>query len=256
VHGERLKIDTPEQITLELPVAGIGSRFLALAVDTVLQVTLYAAGTIALAFGPRVIAAGAPAMLRMMGPALAIVFAFCVYWGYFAFFEILWSGRTPGKRMAGIRVIKESGRPINAYEAIARNVLRAIDFLPLMYGAGVFVMMLNRHSRRIGDYVAGTVVVHDTLGEDFRPDWHDGAGGARPDAGLERMTRMTAEELALIETYLRRRADLDPNVRQQMASEMAARITKQTGAVPDPDQSLDEFIEGVARRVRDSARFR
>ena len=255
MHGERLKIDTPEQITLELPVAGIGSRFLALAVDTVLQVTLYAAGTMVLAVGPRVITARAPEMLRLMGPALAIVFAFCIYWGYFAFFEILWSGRTPGKRMAGIRVIKESGRPINAYEAIGRNVLRAIDFLPLMYAAGVFVMMLNRHSRRIGDYVAGTVVVHDKLGEDFRPDWH-AAAAALPDAGLAEMTRMTAEELALIETYLRRRADLDPNVRDQMAQQMATRITRTTGAVPDPHQSLDEFIEGVARRVRDSARYR
>lgn len=253
MHGERLKIDTPEQITLELPVAGIGSRFLALAVDTVLQVTLYAAGTIVLTLGSRVITARAPGVLRLMGPALAIVFAFCVYWGYFAFFEILWSGRTPGKRIAGIRVIKESGRPINAYEAIGRNVLRAIDFLPIMYAAGVVVMMLNRHSRRIGDYVAGTVVVHDKLGEDFRPDWHEGTAGALPDAGL---ARMTTDELALIETYLRRRADLDPDVRHHMAQQMATRITRKTGAVPDPDQALDEFIEGVARRARDSARYR
>ena len=63
--------------------------------------------------------------------------------------------------MARIRVIKESGRPINAYEAIGRNFVRIIDFLPGMYGVGVLCMLLNRYSRRLGDYVAGTVVVHD-----------------------------------------------------------------------------------------------
>jgi hypothetical protein len=78
-----------------------------------------------------------------------------------AFFEIIWSGRTPGKRLAHVRVVKESGRAMTAYDAIARNVLRAIVFLPVMYGVGVLVMMLNRQSRRIGDYVAGTIVVHD-----------------------------------------------------------------------------------------------
>jgi len=81
--------------------------------------------------------------------------------GYFAIFEIFWKGQTPGKRLAKIRVIKESGRPINAYEAIARNSCVRSDVLPTMYGAGIVCMMLNSQNRRIGDFVAGTVVVHD-----------------------------------------------------------------------------------------------
>ncbi|HMB80397.1 MAG TPA: RDD family protein, partial [Vicinamibacterales bacterium] len=109
---QRLRIDTPEQIPLELSLAGIGSRFLAVAVDTVLQAALSVAGVLAFMVGPGI--AGLPALFRQVGPALGILFLFCVYWGYFAFFEILWSGRTPGKRIAGIRVIKDSGRPINA----------------------------------------------------------------------------------------------------------------------------------------------
>jgi uncharacterized RDD family membrane protein YckC len=247
---ERLTIDTPEQVTLELPLAGIGSRFLAVAVDTVLQAALYVAGVLMIMVGPRI---RAGAFLKPMGAALAILFVFCVYWGYFAFFEIIWSGRTPGKRLAGIRVIKESGRPINAYEAIGRNVMRAIDFLPVMYGLGVIVMMLNRHSRRIGDFVAGTVVVYDTATHELAPDWRAAPGSAVQNAP---MTRVSVEELSLIETYLQRRFDLDPLVRDAMAEQIAVRITNKTGVSPEPDQSVDEFLEGVARRVRDVARFR
>jgi uncharacterized RDD family membrane protein YckC len=249
---ERLKIDTPEQIALELPLAGIGSRFLAVAVDTVLQATLYLAGFLTLIVGVG-IGGGLLPLLRLMGPALGIVFMFCVYWGYFAFFEIIWSGRTPGKRIAHIRVIKESGRPINAYEAIGRNVLRAIDFLPVMYGVGVVVMLLNRHSRRIGDFVAGTVVVYETATEELAPGWR-----AAPDSAISNaaMTRVTAEELRLIETYLQRRYDLDPEVRYAMAEQIADRITKKTGVACESGQSVDEFLEDIARRVRDGARFR
>jgi uncharacterized RDD family membrane protein YckC len=249
---ERLTIDTPEQIALELPLAGIGSRFLAVAVDTVLQAALYLTVILTVVFGTRN-AGRLPAVLQMMGPAMGVLFLFCVYWGYFAFFEIIWSGRTPGKRVARIRVIKESGRPINAYESIGRNVLRAIDFLPAMYGVGVLVMMLNRQSRRIGDFVAGTVVVYDTVTDEIAPDWRAAPGSAVPNAP---MTRVTAEELGLIETYLQRRVDLDPLVRDAMAEQIAVRVTAKTGVAREPGQSVDEFLEGVARRVRDVARFR
>jgi uncharacterized RDD family membrane protein YckC len=249
--AERLTIDTPEQIALELTVAGIGSRFLAVAIDTVLQVSLYVAGFLTLAvFTP-------PAALRstlaLLGPAAAILLGFSVYWGYFALFEIVWSGRTPGKRVAGIRVIKESGRPINAFEAIGRNVLRAIDFLPAMYLVGVVCMMLNRNSRRLGDYVAGTIVVHDRQTEDVRPDLITTAAAHLSSAQL---SRMPSEELVLIETYLHRRSQLDPRVRGDRADQIVRRITEKTGQRPDPDQPADEFLEAVARQIRDTARFR
>jgi uncharacterized RDD family membrane protein YckC len=261
---ERLRIDTPEQIALEVSVAGIGSRFLAVAVDTVLQVTLAVAGLTALSVSGMTVGRVLP-WLSLVGPPLMILLVFCIYWGYFALFEMVWSGRTPGKRLAGIRVIKDSGRPMNAYEAIARNVLRAIDFLPALYGVGVIVMMLNRNSRRIGDFVAGTVVVHDRHDRHDRPP-SDGrlAGGIQPNGNRtartsvtgHNVTLVTADELVLIESYLRRRFELDPIVRDQMAAQIAARITKVTGAHPETGQPVDEFLEGVARRVRDTARFR
>jgi uncharacterized RDD family membrane protein YckC len=249
-EDERLKIDTPEQVALELPIAGLGSRFLAVAVDTVLQVVLYSAALLILVFLSvlrTVTTLGASA-----GSAALVLIAFCVYWGYFAVFETFWSGQTPGKRFAGIRVVKESGRAINGYEAIARNVLRGVDFLPAMYGVGVAVMMLNRNSRRLGDYVAGTIVVHDRLSAGLQPIWTATPAVSGP---VENLARMTADELVLIETYLQRRADLDPWVRADMAAQIASRIEQKTGVRRDAARGIDEFLESVARLVRDTARF-
>ena len=80
--------------------------------------------------------------LRLVGGAVSLV-VFCLNWGYYAIFEALWKGQTPGKRWAKIRVIKDSGRPINAFEAISRNLIRFVDFLPFFYGVGVITMLLN-----------------------------------------------------------------------------------------------------------------
>jgi uncharacterized RDD family membrane protein YckC len=253
-QNDQLQIDTPEQIALQLPLAGIGSRFLGLAIDTLLQFLLYITSAFALAFAG---AAGIDRYLHWIPvswvPAVAILFIFCVYWGYFAFFEIIWHGQTPGKRVAKIRVIKESGRPINAYEAIARNLLRAIDGLPGMYGVGIVCMMLNSQNRRLGDYVAGTVVVHDKRTEEVKPDWNT---VAQPAATNPQLSQVGSEELVLIETYLHRRIDLDLALRDQMAHQIATRITAKTGLQRDPNQSLDDFLESVARQIRDTARFR
>src|SRR5215469_10917082 len=73
--------------------------------------------------------------------AAFILINFCIYWGYYAIFEIVWKGQTPGKRLAGIRVIKDSGRAISPFEAIARNLMRAVDWLPSLYAVGVVTML-------------------------------------------------------------------------------------------------------------------
>ena len=248
---ERLKIETPEQIALEFPVAGIGSRFLALAIDTLLQFVLYVVVFVGFFFVGR-----AGLFQTFAGPyavAGIVLSLFCVYWGYFAFFEIIWKGQTPGKRMAGIRVIKESGRPINAYEAIGRNLMRAIDVLPAMYAVGITCMMLNRYSRRLGDYVAGTVVVHDSRADEARRDWKRDVGEPASNANV---AGITPEELVLIETYLQRRHDLDPDVRSSSARQIVERIAAKTGVWPGSGEHLDDFLEAIARRVRDTARFR
>jgi uncharacterized RDD family membrane protein YckC len=251
---DQLRIDTPEQIALELPLAGIGSRFLALTIDTLIQTVFYLITAfiflVTLPLGSSVFMF----LPRLLGPALAVFVLFAVYWGYFAFFESVWSGQTPGKRYAGIRVIKESGRPINAFEAIARNLMRAVDGLPGVYGVGLVCMMCNRQSRRLGDFVAGTVVVHEKPTEDVRPSWN--TSEERAAATAPGLAQVTPEELVLIETYLHRRWDLDNWVRGNTAAQIAERIKAKTGLQPQPGQHIDDFLEEAAKKIRDSGRFR
>ncbi len=250
---EQLDIDTPEQIALELPLAGIGSRFLAIAIDTLIQAALYFITAIIFMIMLPLGFSAFNFLPRLIGPAMAIFILFAVYWGYFAIFEILWKGQTPGKRYAGIRVIKESGRPINAFEAVGRNLMRAVDVMPGIYGVGLVCMMCNRQSRRLGDFVAGTVVVHEKPTEELRPSWSTSAqsSSTAPGAG-----QATADELVLIETYLSRRWELDPGVRLDTASKIAARIKGKTGLETQPGQHVDDFLEEAARKIRDGGRFR
>src|SRR5579864_9601565 len=140
-------------------LAGIGSRFMAAFLDILIELVVYLAlFLLTLLWWSSGWLTG---NRSIWWQALISLVAFCLNWGYYAVFEAIWQGQTPGKRWAGIRVIKDSGRPINVFEAITRNVMRVLDWLPGMYAAGVCVMLLNKKHRRLGDFVAGTLVVHE-----------------------------------------------------------------------------------------------
>lgn len=249
---EQLKIDTPEQIALELPLAGIGSRFLAIAIDTLIQAALYFIAALIFIFSMPRGSSVFTFLPSLIGPALAVFLLFSIYWGYFAIFEILWKGQTPGKRYAGIRVIKESGSPINAFEAVGRNLMRAVDAMPGIYGVGLVCMMCNRQSRRLGDFVAGTVVVHEKPTEEVRPTW---STSTESNSATLASGHATADDLALIETYLSRRWELEKLVRLNTAIQIADRIKAKTGLESQPHQHVDDFLEEAARKIRDSGRF-
>jgi uncharacterized RDD family membrane protein YckC len=247
---DKITIETPEQITLEFALAGIGSRFLALTLDTLLQGVLYLIVVlIAVFIPPRALGWISGAWL----PAIAIFLVFCIYWGYFAAFEILWRGQTPGKRVVGIRVVKDSGRPINAIEGIGRNLMRAVDGF-LLYAVGLVCMMISRQNRRLGDYVAGTLVVHDKKTAEVKPDW-DLASSAIATSSPE-LGQLSEEDLVVIETYLHRRLDIDPMVRVNTAIRVSGLVERKTGLQRRHDQSDDDFLETIARETRDQARFR
>ena len=180
--SDKLIIDTPEQVHLEFTLAGIGSRFMALLIDTILQSLVYFAVFLLAVFIIGVAPAVTIGRLGTWAAAVVVLFLFCLYWGYFATFETLWKGQTPGKRYAGIRVIKDSGRPITAFEAIARNLLRVIDQIPGIYVVGMTCMFLNKRNRRLGDFVAGSptdFLSRSTLGRGL-------GGAARRGARAER----------------------------------------------------------------------
>ena len=255
---DRLDIDTPEQISLELPLAGIGSRFLALTLDSLIQVGAIIVLTI---FGwfismayTNLSGAADKFFSETVGTVVLILVPFCLYWGYFAFFEILWQGRTPGKRVAGIRVIHQTGRPMTAIECIGRNLLRVIDMQPgTIYAVGLICMMCNKQNRRVGDFIAGTIVVHDKALDSVSPTWGDNKADSMVQPELH---KLSSDELVLIETYLNRRYDLDAFVRAQTSARIVAMISEKLGIIKPPEQRDDDFLESVARQLRDGAAFR
>jgi uncharacterized RDD family membrane protein YckC len=252
---DRLNIDTPEQIAIELPLAGIGSRFLALAIDSLLQgvgvVAMIIIGAMVSA-GYSELASGADRFFsQTVGAFVLIIVPFCLYWGYFAFFEIWWQGTTPGKRVAGIRVIHQTGRPMTAVECLGRNLMRGFDILPAFYAIGLITMMCNAQNRRLGDYVAGTIVVHDKAMEAVTPSWGEKTGEPlQPE-----MRKLSPDDLVLIETYLNRRYEIDAVVRTTTAQRIVTLIGEKAGVQKPSDQNDDDFLEVIARQLRDNAAF-
>ena len=249
--ADKLTIDTPEQTALEFAIAGIGSRFLALALDTLIQGLV---GLLVLFASSLLMAGvfrGSPQGSMWYG-ALLILFFFLLYFGYFAFFEAVWNGQTPGKRTIGIRVIKDSGRPLTPAESVARNLLRIVDMLPGLYAVGIASVLLSRQSKRLGDYVAGTIVVHEKTLQEIRPSWQapQAAGTLRYGAAA-----LTAEEFALVETFLHRRAALVPDVRFRLAEQIAGQIKAKLTLPPGEPASSEKLLEAVAAERRSAARY-
>lgn len=248
---EKLSIDTPEQIALEFHLATIGSRFLALAADTVVQV-LAAAALLAVAISVRLLTGpfwpGAPAWVF----AAVILGWFTLYYGYFALFETLWNGQTPGKRLMGLRVIHTSGRPLSAYEAILRNIVRIVDQMPGIYAVGMVAVFLSERSQRLGDLAASSVVVHERLSEGearaVEVREHDPAG---PRHGANRLPEA---ELLVVETFLRRRHELDGWARVANAERIARRLRDKLGL--EHTGRNEEFLEEILAEYRAGGRYR
>jgi uncharacterized RDD family membrane protein YckC len=162
-----ISILSAENVNFAIETAGLGSRFAAVVIDMVLQ--MFVLGLVGIVGG--VLADYLPALMeagkwiRVVVYGLLIIFAFLILIGYYFFFEWLWDGQTPGKRWLGLRVLQANGMPVTMWQAMTRNVLRLVDFLPLSYGAGGIIALFNSHNRRIGDLVAGTVVARERRDE-------------------------------------------------------------------------------------------
>jgi len=248
----KLTIDTPEQTLLEYPIAGLGSRFIAILADTAIQIVL----AIFVLIVASIVGIGLAAF-GGLGPqwvfAIVVIALFLLNSGYFALFETFWNGQTPGKRYMQLRVIKDDGRPIGAYEAIVRNTLRLIDMLPSMYGVGLISIFLSRQSKRLGDFVAGTVVVHEKTLEGVRPYAETTIDESLPPIDV---SQVTIEEIRLIETFLNRRDSLEPVVRTSMATQIASRLADKMQVKIYGWPRTERFMEAVMEQCRQSDRFR
>jgi uncharacterized RDD family membrane protein YckC len=141
-------ITTPEGVELNLRLAGPVPRACAWAIDLGLRIVVLIVLSIVLG------------QLGRLGMGLLLICAFLLEWLYPTVCELKLDGSTPGKRWMGLRVVNDDGTPLTVSAAVVRNLLRAVDFLPVMYGFGLIAMLINREFRRLGDLVAGTVVVY------------------------------------------------------------------------------------------------
>jgi len=263
---ETLVIETPERVPLHFALASIGNRFLACAIDHTIQflVVMIIALTgliLASATSWENTLASAPKWVI----ALMILTVFLIFTGYFAFFEWIWSGQTPGKRWLKLRVIREDGRPIAFWEAAIRNLIRTLDMMPApFYSIGLISVFINSRDQRVGDMVAGTVVVREREAE--APPFAQVFASPVSDPALRRsfkpvpftanLNRLTDAEIQVVETFLRRRWDLADVPRQWMAWRVSLPILYKLRPTYDlATFTYEGFLEELLHRYLQERRF-
>jgi uncharacterized RDD family membrane protein YckC len=228
-YEDRLAIATPEGVEVELTLAGIGSRFIAGAVDFTIQLIVIVA--LAVILQP---ASGAGAAIFTSASFLLIFF-------YDVLFEVLGGGRTPGKRMNGLRVVRSGGRPITLVRSALRNILRLIDILPGFYAVGMTVIFISSKNQRVGDMAAGTHVVRDRPGDRQARAPALAEIDATP-AQTWDVSAVSFEDVAAVRSFLERREGLRGESRNALAAELASRLRPRVGGAP-PDVGDERFLE-------------
>lgn len=245
---QRVAVETPEQVVLELELAGVGSRFGAAALDLVIVMLLLAGCWIAAALA----FAGSTWLT-----ALFVLLAFVVLWGYFLLCEGLLDGRTPGKRLLGIRVVMDTGHRVTLGAAAVRNLIRPVDMQPgATYLVGLAFVFFHAQHKRLGDIVAGTIVVRDRPAEAPLATRAAETAAAREAAGrtsLELGAPLLADdEFRLVEQFLTRREMLDVAVRTRMAHQLADRFAVYRQGRPGGPEAFLERLHEEERRRRAS----
>ncbi|MBX7220242.1 MAG: RDD family protein [Blastocatellia bacterium] len=258
-----LIIETPEHVQLRFALASVGTRFLAALIDHLLQLAGLIVASVLLYFISDLVKSFTGSYSKWVFAIWVTLVAGLILFviGYFTVFETLWSGQTPGKRWMKLRVIRDDGRAISFFEAFVRNVLRVIDLLPSAYAVGVVTMVLSNESRRLGDYVAGTVVVKEraseapTLFEVLEHHDHEirtRTANAQSSLRLD-VRQLTNDEITAVETFLIRRAELPAQTRPLTAARIAVPLMQKL-AVP-PMANYEWFLEEVDRQYKAKAKY-
>jgi uncharacterized membrane protein SpoIIM required for sporulation/uncharacterized RDD family membrane protein YckC len=235
--GRYVEVETPEHVILRLQLAGVGSRLLAALYDTALVLGLALLATVGLAVA-------GPVLRSAWAVAILILVWMAIVWGYFALFEGLWNGRTPGKRRTGVRVIMDTGHPVTLQAALVRNLVRIVDLQPVLSGfVGMAFMVLHPQGKRLGDLVGGTLVVRDEVAQFHRFAPAAAAGGCAPRAvALAPATRLEDQEFQLLDQFLRRADDLPLTVRDRFTLDLGRRLAPH---FPDRNPAAPRFLADV-----------
>ncbi len=235
----RLDIETSEGVPISLTMAGLGSRILAGTVDAAISIGVLILMVMSLGLAGSISGGVMDVAAALMGAGVLILFI-----GVPIAFETLVNGRTVGKMAVGLRVVMNDGSPVTLWPSTVRNLARLVDLLPAFYAAGLLSMLVTSREQRLGDLMAGTIVVRDRIRRPAR-------GGAYPiPAGPPWDVRMvTDEEIALVTRFLDRSDQLQPAARRQLADSLSASIRpKVTGAPSTIDAEL--LLRGVVAHHR------
>jgi uncharacterized RDD family membrane protein YckC len=245
-YEDRVRIATPEGVDLELTLAGVGSRFSAALIDFLIQIGLLIALAVAFFLG---VGFGG------WGDALFTVLAFLLFAGYDVLFEVFASGRTPGKRLNGIRVVRLDGSPVRFLTSATRNILRLID-IQFLYLVGIVCILVTSRNQRLGDLAAGTLIVRERLGA-ARPDAIAAAVTPAPSPAGDWQAwdvgGVTAEELVAVRSFLERRSELTVEARSQLAGELAEGLRRKVPGMVEngpPETFLESLVAAKEHRGR------
>lgn len=247
---QRVEVETPELVVLSYTIAGVGSRVYAGFLDLLVCVGLLVAIGIAMAvlqarFG--IMRLGA---ISAWATALLGLAAFAVFWGYYVICEWLFDGQTLGKRQLGLRVVRDGGYSVGFAAAAVRNVMRAIDMQPgIFYLFGITTAVLSKTGKRLGDMVAGTVVIQERLVESPAALRTRRVAPAAPAVAL-----LSEDEFRLVERWYDRRMELEPERRAALTAQIADRVRRslesQPGDAPDSAKLVQLFES--ERHARDA----
>ena len=250
---QRVAIETPEQVVFSYSVAGVGSRGAAALVDHL----LIAITEVLFWFGFYVVAGGTTPTPSDTGRstvawlvALLVITSFAFLWGYFVYFEAVWDGQTPGKRLLHIRVVQDGGYSVSFAASAIRNLARLVDMQPgLSYGVGIMSAGLSKSGKRLGDMMAGTFVVQERVARHPRPVAPPASQPATP---VMLSAALTADEYDLLHRFVERRTTLAPELRRRLGEQLATRFTRALAGIEGSDMA--RLLELDARETAARAR--
>jgi uncharacterized RDD family membrane protein YckC len=214
-------VNTPEGIALKLAPAGPVLRFYAWLVDTLIRTAIIITLAIVLGF------------MGKTGSGITLILVFLIEWFYPVYFELFHQGKTPGKSIFGLFVAQENASPVTPAASLIRNLLRFVDFLPFAYGFGLVCIMSNKRFQRIGDIVAGTVVLHkDSIQKNANQEDIKPVAPPRP--------LQLREQQALIQFYQRRHL---------LSDERAEELAKFSGPLVKEQPVAADYLSGMGRWI-------
>jgi uncharacterized RDD family membrane protein YckC len=239
-YEDRMTIETPEGVSVTVPLAGVGSRFIAATIDLAIQATvIIVALVVFVGYG----VAGAA------GGGIFAIVVFVMFFVYDVAFEVLSGGRTPGKRWTGLRVVRAGGQPVNFVTSAIRNLIRPVDFLPSAYLLGIATILVTKRNQRLGDLAAGTVVARAPR-KSTRPELPPQPARVELPASHAAwdVSAISASDIATVRSFLERRASLEWGARAELARTMASRLRPRVGGLSEAAPLTDEaFLEQLAR---------